>query len=272
MLLSIQKFIGTEDIASVHLNGSNNNGMHHDGHEEHRLVISDSPESRPFLEYMLEAVKARGRGRQGHVQQARGGGCLPQLPCACTCACPCPPHLLQPAHPASHHPHPPPLQAMSLGKYGVAVLGATFLKRKDNCLKRGLGWQEGKAALRSITDKIGDLNATGQAAAVLRHSVIPFHRTPSPGYISGLFAGAGVRGWAAQQQQQQLGLMAGPPVVLPSCPPARQMPARQLLHAGRSRLPACPPPSPPRPLQPTAAAAPWWTRGATSASCRPPWG
>lgn len=44
--------------------------------------------------------------------------------------------------------------------------------------------------MRSITDKIGALNATGQAAAVLRHSVIPFNRTPTASYFAGCFSGA----------------------------------------------------------------------------------
>ncbi len=51
LLLACQKYIGTQRIASVVPHGTKNCGMHHDGHEEHHLIVSDSPASRPYRDF-----------------------------------------------------------------------------------------------------------------------------------------------------------------------------------------------------------------------------
>lgn len=65
MLFACQKLIGNQEIATVQPNGSKNSGAHHNGHKEHRLVISDCDESRAFLEFWLKATQVGGAGRRG---------------------------------------------------------------------------------------------------------------------------------------------------------------------------------------------------------------
>ena len=51
---------------------------HHNGHEEHRLVVSDSPQSRPYLDWCLAATKVGSSRQLGGRQRRRVRGDKPQ--------------------------------------------------------------------------------------------------------------------------------------------------------------------------------------------------